>query len=236
MNRREFLKNIGIGAAALSVPAVVVAQETPPPPPPLPLPEPKKEVIFSTGFPTLDKHLGGGIRPGELMVVLGETGAGKSSFCNTIWARNCVWHHNASYYHDYDDQLEILALAENPLFFRQLHDAYKEPQGVPEWEKNYVMARNLREKAWNTNSAIIWTRQVNRAPYRNNDDEVVFPNYLPLSPLRCADYCISLKKASIDTIDVYLIKNRYGQRCKFQVKVEPGIVSCTLREKNESKD
>lgn len=42
--------------------------------------QPKKPYI-STGYITLDKYLGGGIRPGELILISGYTGNGKTSFC-----------------------------------------------------------------------------------------------------------------------------------------------------------
>jgi len=40
--------------------------------------------LISTGFSTLDKALGGGLLPGESMLVCGEAQSGKTSFIHTI--------------------------------------------------------------------------------------------------------------------------------------------------------
>ncbi len=37
------------------------------------------EDSFATGFPSVDKWLGGGVRRGDLVVIGGEVGSGKSS-------------------------------------------------------------------------------------------------------------------------------------------------------------
>lgn len=50
---------------------------------------------ISTGFPKLDECLGGGIAPGELIILSGYTGNGKTSFCfdmtRNMKAQNCLW-------------------------------------------------------------------------------------------------------------------------------------------------
>lgn len=42
-------------------------------------------VLFPTGIPTLDSHLGGGIRVGAIVVVVGASGSGKTSLFRTIF-------------------------------------------------------------------------------------------------------------------------------------------------------
>jgi hypothetical protein len=68
INRREF---IAATAAAVTVGSVIKAS-TPAP------------NVFSTGFPSLDKALDGGLQPGEIMVVMGLPGTGKTRFMERI--------------------------------------------------------------------------------------------------------------------------------------------------------
>jgi TAT (twin-arginine translocation) pathway signal sequence len=68
MNRRDFLKTSAALGSALS----------------LGLPEP---TIFSTGLPSLNKMMRGGIRPGEFCLVVGNR-SGKTAFCRSVDAAN----------------------------------------------------------------------------------------------------------------------------------------------------
>lgn len=43
-----------------------------------------KSQYIPTGLPTIDKYLGGGLRPGQLHVVLGGTGSGKTAFVSQL--------------------------------------------------------------------------------------------------------------------------------------------------------
>jgi replicative DNA helicase len=46
-----------------------------------------KGLYVPTGLPTLDRYLGGGLRPGQLHVVLGGTGSGKTAFTSQLCDR-----------------------------------------------------------------------------------------------------------------------------------------------------
>jgi energy-coupling factor transporter ATP-binding protein EcfA2 len=85
VNRREALQML----AGTTLVPFVAAAPTPtiaaPAAPSTPAPvAPPVTTFFTTGLPTLDKAIGGGIHPGELVVVMGCTGSGKTSFVENI--------------------------------------------------------------------------------------------------------------------------------------------------------
>jgi len=82
MNRRDFMKAaaglaaLPFAAKAASTPAstkVVLTADT---------------HIFSTGLPTLDHALGGGLRTGCIGLVIGNTGSGKTALLRTVFRHN----------------------------------------------------------------------------------------------------------------------------------------------------
>jgi KaiC len=100
MIRREFLKAAGalplIGhlfreegvAEEIATPLPIV--EVPAAPLSIPEVPPDSGRRISTGFPVLDEALGGGLRPGELMVVAGPVGTGKTTLAKFIAQRTAI--------------------------------------------------------------------------------------------------------------------------------------------------
>lgn len=84
LNRREML----LAVAGLPALSLIPRNDTPPEPPPVP---PQPGPAFRTGFRSLDFALAdGGLMPGELTVVIGGRGAGKTSFVDTIARTNAA--------------------------------------------------------------------------------------------------------------------------------------------------
>jgi energy-coupling factor transporter ATP-binding protein EcfA2 len=82
VNRREALQILAgttLVPFVAAAPTPTIAATTTP----VPVAPPVTK-IFTTGLPTLDKAIGGGIHPGELVVVMGSAGSGKTSFVDNM--------------------------------------------------------------------------------------------------------------------------------------------------------
>jgi hypothetical protein len=89
MKRRDFLKLASFGAMLPFVPSLVAAAK----------PQPKtKEGWFTTGFPSLDEALGGGIKPGTITTVMGRCGSGKTLINKHILQANTVGKYYDEFY------------------------------------------------------------------------------------------------------------------------------------------
>lgn len=174
MNRRTFLKTAAIPLIA-ALPAT--AEQ---------LPE-----VFKTGFPTLDKLIGGGIRPGSLTIIAGPPRSGKTAFLEKIYSSQGF------------GSLECQEF--NALI---LHNKYAF------YFKSINHMKNLSTHINKNKSAIIITVPCNRTAIAEN-------NCLPggFSPLQFyADTCIILEPEEWSGSKVIVTKNRTGPIGKFKIR------------------
>jgi hypothetical protein len=214
MNRRDFLKAVGVGSTALVLPNIVVAE------PHIP------QEVFPTGLPALDRALNGGFRPGQLAVVLGTRGIGKKAFCNKVFCANqqfcATWNRPLHKHEQIATKFGYLGEGGNNLL--HLHSRYKfmvanvDVTPIAQtfsdhkpWEKNYLLSRHFRQHAMNNSEAIVWTVPTNRSGYRiknigNTDGwNLACDNPQDYSIMRSADFVIVIYGKKL-----HLLKNRYG--------------------------
>jgi hypothetical protein len=164
------------------------------------LPKEEKPLeYFSTGFPTLDACMKGGIRPGELCFVYGETGSGKSAFCKTVATTHNAW----DIEHPVEGSHDLLMLGNDDTKKALFSNYFCEEFSQSNWKTKYEFVREMREFAAEMNVAIIWTCPISRLT--KDDTEELYRE----SHIKILDYLITLDN-SPGRKRLKLLKNRYG--------------------------
>src|SRR3954465_8644320 len=108
---------------------------------------------FSTGFPSLDLLLDGGMLPGELMLVLGTSGSGKTAFCRRMYQANDKGQ-STTEKPENPGSNDVLRLRRYNIFVPNANtptDHY-----TPEWSKLEHAARLFKNLATSEEEAVIW--------------------------------------------------------------------------------
>lgn len=214
MNRRDFLKTtLALGGAAvlplsMSEEAQGAVTCTP------------KE-IFTTGLPNLDRLMNGGVRPGELAIVIGEATGGKTAFCRSMMHANGGKPNTIS--HNYSEKGNDLLLL-NPTGHSLLIPNYETPlkEGEYAWQRMDLTARAMKRYAMESNEAVIWTVPVVHSRFDVPVDSFAF--------IRCADYCLSIQRRRRR---IYLAKNRHGHRGVVPIRIAHNGKDYVMRQAGE---
>jgi replicative DNA helicase len=189
---------------------------------------------FSFGLPTLDK-LTNGIDIGQLIIIGGEAGSGKTALCRTICESNFKEYEERYLYPKPEDycsdpdryvmfDLDVLNIGSGVEFYSdaEIDIGHNEPP-YGNYNNFSLFARSLREEAVSNYKAAIFTIPLNRpnADYPNNP-----PNY---SIWRMADVVLTLNK---DKKTCHIVKNRHGASGVVNVEfVNNGLDKAIMRER-----
>jgi hypothetical protein len=215
MNRRDFIKaSIGVcGAASLvnealaDTPPSIFPTKLPPSPPSIPLNE--KIVISNlTGSSFEEKQLI--LHPGELCIVTGKAGRGKTTFCRDVIAANSQYENRIAEGATTVYQtggFDYLVFSEDMAFFTPnyefapyLHLEEKEGvKDIKEWEHHYIATRTWKNIAMKQNQVIISTLPTNRpilacsqGPAEQEAIDTISDPGLSCGYIRSADFWIHL--------------------------------------------
>jgi predicted ATP-dependent serine protease len=189
MDRRDFL-NL---SAALPYP-MFFSGDTPA--------EEKPLEYFSTGFPTLDIWMKGGIRPGELCFVYGTSGSGKTAFCNKMAKTYEAW----DIKHPVKGSNDLLMLGNDNISKSLFSNYFCEEFSQGNWKTKYEFVKEMKEFAAEMNIAIIWTFPIIRIPVGNDKEKCIAHE----SYVSSVDYLISIDNSTVWR-KLNLLKNRHGK-------------------------
>lgn len=109
---------------------------------------PRREFI-STGYPLLDKYLGGGFKAGELVLLTGSTNNGKTSFAfdmtRNMKSQNCFWL-------PFEESAE--ELAEKVLAYKQEPIHFFTPKKIVKEDMDWIEERLLETKLKNNTKVV----------------------------------------------------------------------------------
>ncbi len=192
MNRRDFLKT---SAAALGVASILPASTA------IASPEPKQ--IFTTGLPSLDRLMNGGIRRGELALGLAPGVGMHGAFCRTMRKANFPNHTGNMTVRKGDNDLLFLSPTYSLMMTNTNvgHVDYETAEN--EWMKYYNTSRFIKDHALQTGDAVIWSFPAINYVRARDDIGGSYHYMLP------ADYVILLTRKRKQVI---LYKNRHGEK------------------------
>ena len=112
-----------------------------------------KGMYVPTGLPTLDRKLGGGLRPGQLHVVLGGTGSGKTAFASQLCDRAVMAGHRALMFSMEVDPLDV--------YIRDVERL----AGKSRWDLRYAHKRDEAQQAFQAAYGDMLTRTQSKVVY-----------------------------------------------------------------------
>jgi hypothetical protein len=170
------------------------------------------DFIIKTGLERLDE-LTGGFLPGELVILLAQTGHGKTAFCRTILNNNPQI--KAEICTPKEGEYDLLFMqADNAYFQPECQiDAYWQDCKEP-WQKLIAASRYLKNHAIDTNEVVVWTVPVKYL----KEAVVVVPPKGSFSALMPADFAITINRAECnDFKSLNLLKSRRGNHGKVDI-------------------
>lgn len=123
-----------------------------------------RRAFFSTGHAYLDECLGGGIAEGELVIISGYTGNGKTSFCYDITRnmpkQNCLWL-------PFEESAE--ELAEKSIKYGQAPIHFYTPKQLPRDDIQWIEERIL-ESVLKYNTKVVFIDNLHFITMQENQD------------------------------------------------------------------